>query len=211
MATDANNTPVNTPEQPSNNPDQTPKVTFTPEQQDHLNVVIQERLKRASEKSQKELEAIKAEKAALEAKLADASRANTPATPSDPQTPTAEQIAEFKRVSEQSKLEVEAARKAAEAKANEAKVAQDRLVKYQKETAINAEANKQNFIDPNIVVQLVEHNVHIGEDGKLTILGDNGEQRYNSSYQPMSLGEFIAEFATQRSYLVRGDTKTGAG
>ncbi len=82
---------------------------------------------------------------------------------------------------------------------------------YQKKTAITAEAAKQNFIDPNIVVQLIDHNVQIDGDGKMVIVGDTGEQKFNSAFQPMSLAEYVADFATQRSYLVRGDTKTGAG
>jgi hypothetical protein len=202
MATETNNSgEVNTPATPAADP-----VTFTPEQQVVVDRIIQDRLGREKNASRAAVDAANAAKAALEAQLADAKKNIRPDGDAN-----ADQIAEFKRVSEQSRQEVEASRKAAELKSQEAKAAQDRLAQYKKEVAITNEASKQGFIDPSIVVHLVSGHVQVGEDGKMTVVGDNGEQRFNAAYQPMSVEEYISEFAAQKKYLVRGDTKTGAG
>lgn len=195
---------------PNNTDGNTPKpIEFTPEQQAAIDKIIADRLNRERSKSKAELDALAAQKAELEAKLATPNKKNEPNA--DGTKLSDEQVAEFKRISEASRIEVEAARKAAEAKAQEAKAATDRLINFQKEIAITKAADKANFIDPSVVVQLVKDKVVIGDDGKMTIVGDNGEQRMNASYQALSLDEFMQEFAQQRKYLVRSDTKTGVG
>lgn len=192
-------------------------VTFTPQQQEVIDRIIQERLARNENKFKKELESVRQEKATLESKLQTTNpnigenSTNGESTNNTQNPSIEEQLAEFKRISENSKKEVEAARKAAEQKEKEAKQARERLLDQQKRWAIANEAAKANFFDNDLVVELVSKNVKVDEDGNITVVGDNGEQRYNAAYQPMTLGEFLNEFGQKRQYLVRSDVKTGTG
>lgn len=185
-------------------------ISFSQEQQAHIDRIIQDRLARDRDKRKSELDVLAAEKAALEAKLHEAAQAAA-AKGESKDGLSAEQAVEFKKINDKLQLELDAARKAAEQKTLESKAKADQLVSYQKEVAIVNAAQAAGFIDPSMVVQLTKDNVTIDEDGKIQIIGNNKEQRYNSAYQPLSLVEYMQEFATQRPYLVRSDTKTGAG
>lgn len=216
MENGTNQNPVADTSQNNNQAPVQEPVTFTPQQQEVIDKIIQERLARNENKFKKELESIRQEKATLESKLQTTNPStgenSTNSDANSTQNPSIEeQLAEFKRISENSKKEVEAARKAAEQKEKEAKQARERLLDQQKRWAIANEAAKANFFDNDLVVELVTKNVKVDEDGNITVVGDNGEQRYNAAYQPMTLGEFLGEFAQKRQYLVRSDVKTGTG
>ena len=181
-------------------------VTFSESQQKAIDRIIQDRLARAARASKAELDAANAKAAEIAEKLA-AKQGTQSANEADPEA----QVAEFRRVSEANRAEADAARKAAEAKSLEAKEAHKKLENYQIQSAIERQAELANFIDPSIVVHLVKDKARLNDDGTVAIIGENNEQRYNNQYKPMSLAEFINEFAESRSYLVRSDVKTGAG
>ena len=209
MPTEANNSgETNT----STTTQATTPVEFTPEQQTAIDKIIQDRLKRANDKHKAEVDSIAAEKAAIAAEKAALEQKLHPTTTTQTTTNGDTIVeSEWKRLNDKANAEAEAARRAAQAKESEARAAREQLANFQKQAAISRAAEKLGFINPDIIVQLTGSNVVVGDDGKLSVVGINGEPRFNSAYQPMSVDEYLAEYGDQNKYLVRGETKTGAG
>lgn len=83
-----------------------------------------------------------------------------------------------------------------------------------KETFITA-SKDINFFDPMEVFQLVEKQIDVDDQDQVVIKNPRtGQPRLNSNMEPMSLSEYLAEFASQKPYLVRASGQaggTGAG
>lgn len=79
-----------------------------------------------------------------------------------------------------------------------------------KTAAIGREATRLNFIDPTIVEKLVKGDLSYDrETNSIAVVDDNGQPRLNSSLEPMTVGEYLADFANRNPFLVRGEVRVG--
>lgn len=189
------------------------KVVFDEAQQEKVNELIREAQGRAAKELREAAEAAKAEAAALKAKLAEAEQARLAADGGkDKKDVDAELKAEMERVKQSHRDELASARKVAEAKEREAAQAAEALSSMKKQIAMQAAASKINFVDTSVVTTLTRDKISFDKDlGRFVVLNDNGSLRMNASFEPISLDEFYAEFASTHAYLVRGDVKPGSG
>jgi hypothetical protein len=67
------------------------------------------------------------------------------------------------------------------------------------------------FVDPAVVRQLVDASIHYEAESGTWVVKDGNLVRQNNSMQPMSVKEYMAEFAAKHPYLVKGTTKGGSG
>lgn len=83
-----------------------------------------------------------------------------------------------------------------------------------KEAFISA-ASKIDFYDPMDVFALVRSDIVIDQDtGKVIVRNAGGQPKLNSDLEPMTLTEFLGEFAKQKAHLVKAknlEGGTGAG
>src|SRR5581483_11429597 len=94
----------------------------------------------------------------------------------------------------------------------EAEQAKLELLNTRKQVTITSEAVKHNFINTEQVLKLTSDNIKWDDaQQRFIVYGEDGRERYNSQYEPMTVGEFLAEFAQNNKHLVRGDVRPGAG
>lgn len=209
MATNANageNTPGGSPA----------KIEFTAEQQAKVNELIQEAMGRAGREAKVAATTAQTELTKVQTELAQAQEAlkaaSTPADKKDAAKDVAALQAEMARVVASHTEEVNRFKTLAQKKEEEARTATQKVIDVQKQVAIGNAASKVNFVNNEVVATLTKDNVKWDSDkNKFIVVGDNGEPRMNSSFEPMSLEEFYTEFAAKNPYLVRGDVRTGTG
>lgn len=209
MATDANGNEIQANE----------KVTFTPEQQARVDAIVKESMGRAGGELRVSLEKVTAEKTQLEADLAAAKAAVKAAvTPLEKKAAKEDvdalnnQIVEMKTIQTTTQTDLERHRKLVQDKDAEIAKAKDETVQVKKQVAIQTAANKAGFVDVNIVSKLTDDLVKFdGTRGRFVVLNEQGTERLNSSYEPMSLEEFYKEYAANNPFLVKSDVKGGAG
>jgi hypothetical protein len=79
-----------------------------------------------------------------------------------------------------------------------------------KDSLITSLANKQDFIDSDVVVKLTRDNLRW--DGKqFEVIGDDGQPRTAADGTPLTPEQFYQEYAASRLYLVKGQVKSGGG
>lgn len=195
------------------------KVVFTPEQQVKVNELIQDAMGRAGREAR---EAAAAAAAALETLRTELGATRDELTTLKTAKPVNKESSE-KVVAEDVKAQFEAIKAThtdeltkikglLDAKTKEAETAKSILETTRKRIAIQSAASKANFIDVEVVTKLTEEKIKFDEArGKFIVLNDNGSERMNASYEPMSPDEYFAEFAAKNPYLVRGDVKPGTG
>lgn len=185
------------------------KVTFTTEQQDKINKLIDAAVGRTASKVRGEYEVklnevttqFEALKNAPKPKGSESNDANDA------------QLKEFKTIVEQSKAETERYRQAAAEREREVQSARAEAQEIRKEVAITSAASKIPFFSVDVVKQLTKDSVvYDAELGQHVVKGANGQTRYDSTLEkPLSLEAYYTEFASQNKYLVRSEMAGGTG
>jgi len=195
--------------------DEKGKITFTEEQQTHINRIIQERLGRQDESHTTKITEFETTLQTLKTELAQAkANAKTP-DKGDDKTPVEElqrQIAEMKLATKPLTDQLEAFRTQSLEKDKALLRSKEEAVNIRKEVAIAKAATPVSFMSLDVVMKLTSDLVRWDEPkGKFTVFGEDGRERLNSALEPMSLPEFYQEYAAKNPYLVRGDVRPGTG
>jgi hypothetical protein len=185
------------------------KVTFSAEQQDKIQQLIDAATARAHNASRTQYDAKIAE---LTAAVEAAKAAKPAAKPGNDATVEA-QLAEFRTVAEASKAETERFKAEATARAAEVLAARSESQEIRKEVAITQAASTIPFFNLELVKQVTKGNIEF--DGTLkqfVVKGPNGQIRYDSTLEhPLSLEAYFTEYAAQNKYLVRSTLASGTG
>lgn len=195
------------------------KVEFTEAQQAKVNQLITDAMGRAGKEAKVQATALETKVNTLTAELAEAKAASAKATTKEGKKEAQDDIEALKSSIEQLKGHIkttsdEANTYKASAQAKDAEIAAARAdaVNVRKQVAINSSAAKANFINTDVVAKLTQDDIKWDADrGKFVVNGPNGQLRLNAGLDPMSLDEYMNEFAVQNPYLVRGDVKPGIG
>lgn len=195
------------------------RAPYTPEQQAHIDQLIREAQGRAASDTKAELQRTQSEIANLRTDLEAAKAAAKNATSKTGKDAAnadvaalEAQMAEMRNASQSTKQELERLQSALKAKDTEVLTAKQEATNVRKQVAITNAASKVNFVNTEVVSKLTQDSIKYDESkGRFVVLGENGAERMNASYEPMSLDEFYTEFASKNPYLVRGSVKTGTG
>jgi len=204
---------------PAGQDNQPGKVTFTPEQQEKINDLIKNAMGRAGSEHKERATALQAELESTKAELVSAQETlKTATTAKDKAGAKADvealqaQIEEMKRAGDSLRQEADRHKSQLQQKEQEVVTAKKEAQEVRKLVAIQNAASKLNFVNADVVVKLTKDAIKYHEqDGRFIVLNEQGQERLNASYEPMSLEEFYTEFATNNAYLVRGDVKPGVG
>lgn len=188
------------------------KVVFTPEQQDKVNSLIKEAMGRAGREARELAEKYKTQLdeqgdlvVTLKTQVDELKQGK--GSKNDPDLK-----AEIERIKAENDNRLKETQKTLEQKAREAEEARNNLVTLRKQVAVQRSISPLNFFDPEEVYRLTSDFIRYDDERqKFIVLGDNGSERMNAAFEPMSLDEFYAEFASKKPYLVRGEMKQGAG
>ena len=71
-------------------------------------------------------------------------------------------------------------------------------------------ASKNKAINPEQVTNLLRSNVRLNEDGRVEILAENKQPRYNSKGELLSVDDYVSEFITQNPHF-QSATPSGSG
>lgn len=77
------------------------------------------------------------------------------------------------------------------------------------DSLLNA-ASKNKAINPEQVTNLLKNNVRLSEDGRVEILAENKQPRYNSKGELLSVDDYVSEFITQNPHF-QSATPSGSG
>lgn len=180
------------------------KVELSKEQQDHVNKIFDQRFGKITAKHEQEVARLAAElETAKAVKDAAAVEAEKNKGEDDPEKK------QFKGLLEAEKNKAKLAEAEMTKARNEAKEARNEAQRVRKEVAITKAANKQNFFELDVVSKMIWDTVEFDEDAKTFVIKEGGAVRQNSSLVPMTLDEYLADFAAQRPYLVNGSVKGG--
>lgn len=189
------------------------KVTFTPEQQAKLQEIVDG----VTARNAKERDTITARAAADAAELksqleALKAQVESAGKSTAANTDAEARMAELERVAAEQKRNSETLAAQLRSKDDVIAATKAEAMKIRKDSATMAAASKVGFVDVSEAVALTERSVKWDEDrGTFVVLNERGVERLNSSYEPMSLEEYYAEFAAKRPHLVRADVRGGAG
>lgn len=195
------------------------KVTFDERQQARVDELIREAQGRASRELREQLTQTNDRMKQMEAELVEAKKqASNGRTAADRQEGADDverlraEINEMKTVRKNFETEVERFKQQLGAKDKEVSEARTALLNERRNTAITNAASKLNFVNVGVVAKLTQDQVQWDENrNRFIVLNDQGTERMNAAYEPMSLDEFYAEYASKNPYLVRGDVKSGSG
>jgi DNA repair exonuclease SbcCD ATPase subunit len=193
-----------------------PKVTFTDEQQARVNELIQEAMGRAgaqhrqtAQEFQTKYEQATNDLSALRSEL-DQLKANPP-KPGNKEDEKDYKL-EVERLRTEFEQKTQDFKKLAEQKDQEAKQAKDVLQNVRKQVAMQSAATKLPFVNVDVVTKLTQDSIKWDDSReRFVVVNDNGTERMNAAFEPMSLDEYYTEFAAKNPYLVRGDIKPGSG
>lgn len=183
---------------------------FSTEQQEFINKIINDRFGKVSSKHEAEKSALEAKVNELTTKLTEAS---TKTVESDLEKGKGKEQdkEQFKQLLDTEKTKVKNAELNAAKAIEDAKKAQEEVLRVRKEVAISRSATKQNFHELEVVSKMIWDTIEWNDDIKGFVVMENGSIKQNSSLQPMSLDEYLLDFASKRPYLVNGDVKSGTG
>ena len=71
-------------------------------------------------------------------------------------------------------------------------------------------AVKNKAINPEQVTNLLKGKVKLNEDGRVEVLAENNQPRYNSSGELLSVDDYVQEFITQNPHF-QAATTSGSG
>ena len=77
------------------------------------------------------------------------------------------------------------------------------------DSLVNA-ASKNRAINPEQVTNLLRNKVRLNEDGRVEILAENNQPRYNSKGELLSVDDYVQEFITQNPHF-QSATPSGSG
>ncbi len=186
--------------------------TFTDEQRNQVNQLIEGKITSLQTKHQAEIDRIKAEaaaerQAAIDAAVKEKEKSSGKLTDAERE--------EMQSVLNREKTATEAQKKAREAAEEKYKNLETENYNIRKDQALTSAISNQdafNFVDVNIVKVLTDKYVSWDDDAKTYVVkDDNGAVRQNSSLQPMTLKEFFTEFGMNHPYLVASRVKNGSG
>ena len=96
-------------------------------------------------------------------------------------------------------------------KHNEEKTAlQKQLEQTKVNDALVNSAVKNKAINPEQVTNLLKGKVKLNEDGRVEILAENNQPRYNSKGELLSVDDYVQEFITQNPHF-QSATPSGSG
>lgn len=163
------------------------KVLFTTEQQ----VKIEEIIKRAQGRA---AGAVRAELAATQAELAE------------------EREKTNSKSSQGTAVEIERLKHAYDLKDRQLEAAKAENTNIHRANAIQSVISRIGFVDGDMIATLTEKSIKFdAPSGKFIVQNEHGSARLNNRFEPMSLDEYYAEYASQKPYLVRSDARGGAG
>jgi hypothetical protein len=182
---------------------------FSTEQQDFINKIINDRFGKVSSKHEAEKSALEAKVNELTTKLTEATKVVDPDL--DGKGKNDKDKEQFKQLLDTEKTKAKNAELNAANAVADAKKAQEEVLRVRKEVAISRSATKQNFHELEVVSKMIWDNIEWNDEIKGFVIIENGSIKQNSSLQPMSLDEYLLDFASKRPYLVNGDVKSGTG
>jgi len=77
------------------------------------------------------------------------------------------------------------------------------------DSLVNA-ASKNKAINPEQVTNLLRNKVRLNEDGRVEILAENNQPRYNTKGELLSVDDYVQEFITQNPHF-QSATPSGSG
>lgn len=183
-----------------------------------LDEIVQGAMARAGKDSraeaqrlQEELAATKQANDALKAEV-DRFKAIPAKTSKESKTDEDERIAEMARVNASLVAERDEARRLISQREAAIQESEARIITVRKQVAMQEAAAGVGFVDPNLVFKDTDDRVQWSTDrGKFVVVNEQGTERLNSSYEPMSLVEFYTEYAAKKPFMVRGEVRTGVG
>lgn len=182
---------------------------FTPEQQEHINKLFNQRFAKVSEKHEQELKQMSEQFEALKKQV-------TP-PPVVPKTGNSDEdnIRQMKEFLAQEKENNKTIKTQLDAeKLEKARVLEEnkRILKDQAiHEAATSIPNGVEFHELKTVKKLVEDDIHFDAESGQWVVKENGVTKMNSSLMPMSLTEYFAAYAASHPYLVKGTVKSGTG
>jgi hypothetical protein len=196
------------------------KITFTAEQQARVDEIVRESQGRAGNEARARAAVAETKATELATQVSDLSKQlqklqKGSGGSADEKTEIEQlraKLDEVKSVQETSKAELDRKNQELAAKAKEALDARADAEGVRKQNAIQSAAGKNGFFNVDQVVKLTGDLVKYDATTKsFTVFTENGTERLNSEYKPMTLDEFYIEFAAKNPYLVRSDVKGGSG
>lgn len=213
MPTDAENQALDT-------TDETVMKPFDDLQQKKVNELIEKAMGRAGGEARREALEIKNKLTTLTEELAqakdDLTKARTITQKGEASADVAAleaRISEMQSAHKNVQSDLESTRKIVQQKENEVKRANENAINIRKEIILTQAATKINPFDVELVVQTTKDSIAWdAENNKFVVVDPASQQpRLNSSFDPMSIDEFYAEFATRRPYMVKNGSRSGTG
>lgn len=185
-----------------------PKVEFTPEQQEHINNLFNQRFAKITTKHESEMKAMSDSIEALKVKA-------TPTPTPTPSPDTDENKRQMKELLDAERAQTTNIKNLLDASNTEKAKILEENKRILKDQAINDAAqslpNGVEFHELKTVKKLVEDDISFDADANQWVVKENGTVKLNSSLTPMTLTEYFAQFAAARPYLVKGSVKGGSG
>jgi len=86
----------------------------------------------------------------------------------------------------------------------------DEIEKIKVDGTLLEASSKYQAINPKQVADLLKPNIKLNDDGRVEILDENKNTRYNSKGEPISIDEVVSEFLTQNPHF-QSATPSGSG
>jgi len=187
------------------------KVEFTPEQQEHINTLFNQRFAKITSKHDAEMKAMSDAVEELKAKAV----VPPPVVPPAKTATEEENARQMKAFLDQEKAVTKGVQSLLDAeRADKAKVIAENkaILKNQAITeAASTLPNGVEFYELKTVKKLVEDDIEFDADSNQWVVKENGNIKLNSGMTPMTLTEYFSQFAAARPYLVKGAVKNGTG
>lgn len=86
-----------------------------------------------------------------------------------------------------------------------------KLKEDKKMAAILRSVSRHSVVDAEDVAELMRERVRVDEDGQLSVIGESGAVRVNSSGHPMGVDEYIGHWLSERPHHLRTAPSSGGG
>lgn len=195
-------------------------LKFSVEQQDLINNLIKEKYTeaytKADTKYKTQLDSLRAEldsfKKNQEVKKVDNKEESQKNTEEQEEfRQLKDKLAESERHLELNRMNFEMLTEKQKALQNELEVERLARVQERKVNTLMSAAQKQKFIDPSLVVKLTGDLIKPTEEGSFKVFNEAGQERWNEFMKPMTIDEFMSEYAATHPFLVQGSNTGGSG
>lgn len=196
------------------------KVTFDEKQQDKVNKLIEDAMGRAgrqarkdSDKIKEQLDALKTELDQAKVDLINARTTSEKKDATDDIVALKATIAEMQSVQRLTQTEYENTRRALQAKDAEVKQAREQTINVRKDTILTQAASKINPFDVDDVVRATQDSLQWNaEYSRFEVIDPStGQPRLNSGFEPMSIDDFMEEYAKKKPHMIRAGARFGTG